>query len=93
MKMNYRATTIIGLIHNGVVAMAGDGVNVYVIHPRDIPQPFAEADWPMRAAALEGRAGKQPDISTWGCVGNWRRRTGLGVQLRAGTHHDRWTGQ
>jgi hypothetical protein len=32
--------------------LSGDGVNVYVIHPRDMPQPFAEADWPMRTAAL-----------------------------------------
>lgn len=32
--------------------LADDGVNVYMIHPRDIPQPFAEADWPVRTEAL-----------------------------------------
>lgn len=35
-----------------VERLAGDGVNVYLIHPRDIPQPFAETDWPTRTAAL-----------------------------------------
>jgi hypothetical protein len=28
------------------------GVNVFEVHPRDLPQPFAEKDWPARTRAL-----------------------------------------